>query len=107
MKEIIFYIHSNGKKPVEIWLKSLDISIRKRIFRRISRIEENGNFGDYKKLDEDISELRFNFGSGYRIYFAEVGDIIVLLLNAGDKKTQSKDIEKAKEYLENWGQDDE
>ena len=104
MKRIEYYTHTNGKIPVKIWMKTLDVAMNKRIFGRLARIEEDDNFGDYKKLNEDISELRFNFGSGYRIYYAEVGEIVVLLLNAGDKKFQSKDIAKAKEYLEIWRQ---
>ena len=105
MKELKYYQHINGKAPVIEWLKSLDISMSKRINGRLARIAEDDNFGDFKKIDDNISELRFNFGSGYRIYYSEVGDVIVLLLNAGDKKFQSKDIEKAKEYLEIWRQD--
>ena len=102
MKIVEYYEHTNGKMPVKIWQKSLDLSISKRVFARLSRIEENGNFGDCKKLNEDISELRFDFGGGYRIYYSEIGDVVILLLCAGDKKSQSKDIEKAKEYLEIW-----
>lgn len=104
MKEIRYYQHTNGKEIVIEWLKGLDASIARRINKRLIRIEEYDNFGDCKKLDDDISEIRFDFGSGYRIYYHEAGDIIVLLLNAGDKKFQSKDIEKAKEYLEIWRQ---
>ncbi len=48
---------------------------------------------------DGINELKFKFGSGYRIYYSELDDVIVLLLCAGDKKTQSKDIKLAKEYL--------
>jgi len=107
MKEIRFYIHTNGKIPVKIWLKELDFSVSKKILKRFSRIEEHGNFGDFKKIDDDISELRFRFGSGYRVYYHEYGDLIVLLLNAGDKKLQSKDIEKAKEYLNIWRKDND
>ena len=102
MKEIHFYQHTNNKIPVVEWLKSLDKPFRIRIQDRLTRIEQDGNFGDFKKLDDDISELRFNFGSGYRIYYTEIDNIVVLLLNAGDKKVQSKDILKAKEYLEIW-----
>ena len=100
MKEIVYFRLENGKLPVKEWLDSLDSSVRKRIYARLVRIEEN-NSGDCKNLGE-ISELRFKFGSGYRIYFAEVDNIIILLLNAGDKKTQSKDITNAKEYLHLW-----
>lgn len=102
MKVIQFYKHTNDKIPVVDWLKGLDKSIRIRIQDRLTRIEEDGNLGDFKQLDSDISELRFNFGSGYRIYYHDVDDIIVLLLNAGDKKQQNKDIEKSKKYLEIW-----
>ena len=102
MKEIRFYQHTNNKVPVVEWLKSLDKPFRIRIQDRLTRIEQDGNFGDFKKLDIDISELRFNFGSGYRIYYTEIDNIVVLLLNAGAKKVQSKDILKAKEYLEIW-----
>lgn len=100
MKEIVYFKQENGKIPVKEWINSLDSSIRKRIYARLVRLEEN-NSGDCKNLGE-ISELRFKFGSGYRIYFAEVDNIILLLLNAGDKKTQSKDIQNAKEYFQLW-----
>ena len=99
MKEIWFYQHTNNKVPVVEWLKSLDKGIRIRIQDRLTRIEQDDNFGDFKKLDNEISELRFSFGSGYRIYYTEVNNVVVLLLNAGDKKLQSNDISKAKEYL--------
>lgn len=96
MKEIQFYQHTNNKVPVVEWLKGLDKPFRIRIQDRLNRIEQDDNFGDFKKLDNEISELRFNFGSGYRIYYAEIDNIVVLLLNAGDKKFQSNDILKAK-----------
>jgi putative addiction module killer protein len=100
MKEIIYFRLENGKIPVKEWMDSLDSSVKKRIYARLVRLEEN-NSGDCKNLGE-ISELRFKFGSGYRVYFAEENNVILLLLNAGDKKTQSKDIKNAKEYLQLW-----
>ena len=102
MKKVEYYEHTNGKIPVKEWLKNFDISVRMRFYDRLLRIEENNNFGDFKNIDSEISELRFKFGSGYRIYYAEIDNIVVLLLNAGDKKRQSNDIQKAKEYLEIW-----
>lgn len=102
MKEIRFYQHTNNKVPVVDWLKGLDKQVRARIQDRFVRIEQDENFGDFKKLDNELSELRFNFGSGYRIYYTEVDNIVVLLLTAGDKKLQSNDISKAKEYLKIW-----
>ena len=63
---------------------------------RLDRVA-HGNFGDVKEIDSSINEMRFFFGSGYRIYYVIRGNTIVLLLNGGDKKSQKKDIEKAKE----------
>ena len=99
MKEILTYKTKDGKCPFDIWMKSLDSSVKVRVSKRIERVEE-GNYGDYKKLDNDISELHFKFGSGYRIYFTEADNVIIILLCGGDKSTQVKDIEKAKEYLQ-------
>ena len=67
----------------------------------MTRLLEN-NFGDHKKIDNEISELRLKFGSGYRIYYTEIDNIIILIMNGGDKSTQSKDIEKAKNILQEW-----
>ncbi len=91
----------NDKSPIESWLFSLDKITQDRIIKRLERIEQ-GNYGDFKRLDSEILEFRFKFGTGYRIYFAEVDNVIVLLLNAGDKSTQKTDIKKAKEYLKIW-----
>ena len=99
--EVIYLQVKNNKEPLFEWLKTLDTITRKRILQRLLRLTE-GNFGDYKKIDDDISEIRFMHGSGYRIYFTEINEIILLLINGGDKSTQVKDIKKAKELLEQW-----
>ncbi len=99
MKEILTYKTISGKCPYEEWFYKLDKTTQARIEKRIERIEE-GNYGDFKKISNEIFELRFNFGSGYRIYFTEANDIIVILLCAGDKSTQLEDIKKAKKYLQ-------
>jgi len=104
--KIEYVILSNGKVPVIEWLNSLDTTTRKRISQRILRLED-GNFGDCKKLSEDISELRFSFGKGYRVYYTEINNTIVLLINGGGKSTQSKDIEKAHVILKQWRSDHE
>ena len=98
MKEIKFYKLPNGKEPVKDWLLDLDNSLRVKVIRRIERIYDD-NFGDYKRLDSNLYELRFTLGKGYRIYYTIQNDVLVLLLNAGDKSKQSKDIELAKTYL--------
>ncbi len=92
------YVDDNGKEPIKDWLKSLDGTTRKRILLRFDRLKD-GNFGDYKQLDEYLYELRFTFGSGYRVYYTIKNNIIVLLINGGDKKSQVKDIKTAKEII--------
>ena len=92
------YSDEKGKEPFVEWLEKLPKSDRARIKVRLDRVKE-GNFGDFKNLNE-ISELRFNFSSGYRLYFTIVNDIIILL--GGNKKSQSKDIEKAKLYKKDY-----
>lgn len=97
-KEIRIYITPNGKQPFTDWLAGIkDRLIEARIRGRLDRLSL-GYYGDVKGLGDGISELRFQFGSGYRIYFGEFDNKIVLLLCAGDKSTQSRDIQKAKEY---------
>jgi putative addiction module killer protein len=100
-KRLIIYQTENGKEPFSEWFLDLDFKIRVRIRNRLDRVEQ-GYYGDYKSVGEDVYELRFFFGSGYRIYFAEDGNKIVLLLCGGDKGSQAKDITKAQEYLKNY-----
>jgi putative addiction module killer protein len=78
------------------WLKNLnDSNGRFRIYQRIDRLA-GGNPGDVKPIGEGCSEMRVDYGPGYRIYYKTTGKEIVILLCGGDKSTQSKDIENAK-----------
>ncbi len=92
------YITDSGKELIKDWLKTLDGSIRKRILLRLDRLKD-GNFGDYKQLNNELYELRFEIGAGYRIYYTIKDKSIILLINGGDKKSQLKDIKKANEIL--------
>ena len=76
-----------------------------RILARLERIK-NGNFGDHKSIDQDVSELRLDFGPGFRLYYSIRNQKIVLLLYGGDKSTQSRDIEKAKQIFEELNKND-
>lgn len=82
------------------WLNRLkDSKIKARLASRFARIE-NGNFGDWSTTSEEsVFELRFFFGSGFRVYYALRGETVVLLINGGDKSTQSRDITRAKQIL--------
>ncbi len=99
MKEIRIYKTENGKSPFESWINKLDNVVKARVIKRLERVSE-GNYGDCKKIDTNLSELRFTFGPGYRIYFTEMADVIVVLLCGGDKSTQVQDIKKAHIYLQ-------
>jgi len=82
------------------WLAAVnDQRARLQIVRRISRVA-GGNFGDAKSVGGTVSELRIDHGPGYRIYYTRRGKTVVILLCGGDKRTQSKDIRKAKEIAE-------
>lgn len=97
-KEIRIYITTNGKQPFNQWLTRIkDKTTQARVRRRLDRLAL-GHLGDAKSLGDGISELRLQFGSGYRIYFGEINNAIILLLCGGDKNSQTKDIQKAKEY---------
>lgn len=61
-----------------------------------------GHWGDWKSVGEGVYELRIQYGGGYRIYFAEQGSSIILLLIGGSKRTQARDIEKAKRYWKDF-----
>ena len=71
------------------------------IDRRIKRAAR-GDYGDVKAVGDGVSELRFHFGPGYRVYFKEIGGILFLLLAGGDKSTQDRDIDRAKEIARHF-----
>jgi putative addiction module killer protein len=78
-----------------IWLDALrDIKARARIQARIERLSL-GNSGDVKSVGAGVSELRIDYGPGYRVYYKKVGRTIIILLVGGDKSSQSQDIKNA------------
>ena len=92
----------NGRIPIDHWLECLDTPIRARISARLRRLSL-GNFGDCKNVGDGVSELRMNFGPGYRIYFGKKSEKIIIFICGGDKKSQVEDIKRARrlwaEYL--------
>ncbi|MFN2424018.1 MAG: type II toxin-antitoxin system RelE/ParE family toxin [Cryomorphaceae bacterium] len=92
------------KKTTEFdkWLRKLkDFRAKAKILVRIQRIELKGNFGDCKSVGDGLMELRIKEGKGYRVYYKQQGETVVLLLLGGDKSTQSADIREAKSL---WNQ---
>lgn len=93
----------NSKMPTihttdtfDAWFGHLrDLRARVRIQARIDRLEM-GNAGDVKAVGKGISEMRIDYGPGYRVYYAQRGTVLVILLCGGDKSTQQADIDRAK-----------
>lgn len=87
------------------WLRALkDLQAIARIQIRIDRLSL-GNAGDVGPVGEGVSELRIDYGPGYRVYFVQRGKTFVLLLCGGDKKTQQRDISRAKTLAREWTND--
>jgi putative addiction module killer protein len=98
MKEIRLYKTDSGKEPFEEWLTKIkDKTTKARIRRRIDRLSL-GHEGDCKSVGGGVYELRLMFGSGYRIYYGKLENIIIVLLLGGDKGSQEEDIKKSLEY---------
>ncbi len=97
-REIQYYRTLTGRQPFTEWFESIrDKRTRIRIGKRLKRVED-GNFGDYQSVGGGVFELRLHFGTGYRIYFAQIEDTLLLLLCGGDKRSQQADVELAKTY---------
>ena len=106
-RELQIYRDPNGREPFTEWLKSLrDQRTRKRIQTQIHRIE-SGNLGDHKPVGDGVFELRLHFGAGYRIYFGELDNTIILLLCGGDKSSQDRDIVRAKVHWQEYKESQE
>jgi putative addiction module killer protein len=61
-----------------------------------------GNHGDVKSVGEGVSEARIHYGAGYRLYFIQRGEIVIVMLAGGDKRTQNRDIKHARELAKEW-----
>jgi putative addiction module killer protein len=99
--EIEIFLTKYNKEPFTNWYSKFNKDTKDKILKRLNRIK-NGNFGDFKNVGNGVLELRFIFGAGYRIYFGKDGGRLVILLCGGDKKTQKFDIEKAKQYWQEY-----
>ncbi|NJS15453.1 MAG: type II toxin-antitoxin system RelE/ParE family toxin [Sphingopyxis sp.] len=89
------------------WLKKLrDSNGRARILKRLRRLAD-GQFGDCEPVGEGVHELRMFFGPGYRVYFKQQGNVVILLLVGGDKDSQAGDIARAKALAKEFGDGNE
>jgi putative addiction module killer protein len=101
-KELYYYHTGSGDNPFIEWLESIKDEIhRNRVKIRLDRVRL-GNLGDHKAIDSGVSEFRLDFGPGYRIYYGEEGNKVILLLCGGDKSSQKKDIKRAIMYWKDY-----
>ncbi len=97
-KQVRIYRLPNGQVPFLEWISRLkDRRAKQRIQVRIARLRL-GNFGQTCSVGDGIRELKIDYGPGYRVYFGQEGNELVILLCGGDKSTQNEDIKEAKEY---------
>ncbi len=93
--ELRSYIDEQGRAPFEAWVLELDSQAQAKVTIALSRLQR-GNVSNVKAVGEGVSELKLNWGPGYRVYFGQDGRTIVILLCGGTKKHQSRDIATAK-----------
>lgn len=99
---VFHYVTANGLDPFQRWLDQLrDRRGRIAIDRRIERVI-HGNLGDHGFCRDAVWELRIDFGPGYRVYYARVGEASMLLLCGGDKSSQDRDIEHAVTFWQDF-----
>ena len=102
MFELKTYKNLAGKSVFTEWLVELrDPHARARIDVRLNRVTR-GLFGDARAVGEGVTELKIDWGPGYRVYFARDGASVILLLCGGDKRAQQKDISHAIEYWKDY-----
>jgi len=102
-------VEGTGNCPFLKWFEALrDAGAKGRILPRLSRIVRDGNLGDHReRIQGAISELRIDYGPGYRVYYVQVGSVILVLLGGGTKDSQQADIEAAVKLWEaNKDEDD-
>ena len=107
-QEVRVYARSDGSAPFTEWLRKLrDGTSRNRIRQRIARLRL-GNFGDVRSVGDGVHELRAHSGPGFRVFFGRAGEAVVIVLCGGDKGSQERDIEVAKEnWRDYWSRADE
>jgi len=96
------YLTASGTDPYQEWLDGLkDLRGRIAIQRRVDRVA-GGNFGDHQFCHDGVWELRIDVGPGYRVYYAQAGKVLILLLCGGSKRTQAADIKTAVSYWRDY-----
>lgn len=103
MKKVRYLVTDNGISPFKTWFEKLEQTTKAVVARSIQRVASGGGKKAVKSLKDGVFEIKISYGPGYRVYFAEDGSEIILLLMGGDKKSQSRDIKKAKDLWSSYG----
>ena len=101
-KQIIYYTTIDGKCPYQDWYNELDKSIQLRVDKRIDKLV-GGNYGSHKPLQKsELSEIRMDFGKGYRIYYYDLDTTLILFIDGSEKKDQKQVIKQCNEYFNDF-----
>jgi len=96
------YQTADARRPFTEWIEGLrDIKGRAKIQARLARVTV-GNFGDAEPVGDGVMELKIDWGPGYRVYYARIDRTVILLLWGGNKGTQQRDIQRAKDYFNDY-----
>jgi len=95
------YITDEGDEPFSKWFNTLNATAASKVTTALYRMEL-GNYSNVESVGEGVYEYKIDFGPGYRIYFGQVGDELVILVGGGSKKKQNKDIQMAKLYWKEY-----
>jgi putative addiction module killer protein len=104
-RTVVIYETEIGKAPYQEWFDRLEKRDKFIIDARITRLRQ-GNLGTFRSVGKGVKELKVDYGPGYRIYFGEDGNKIVVLLCAGDKGSQDRDIERAQQFWVDYFSED-
>lgn len=99
---ILHYRTVEGRFPYRDWIESIgDKKVRAAVLARVDRLSF-GSFGDWKVLSDGVCELRIHIGAGHRVFFGRDGQVVVILLCGGEKRSQDADIKRAKRYRKDY-----
>ncbi len=93
-RKVVEYLDSSGASPFKRWFDNLDAVAAAKVTTALYRLEQ-GNTSNVKSVSKGVAEYRIDFGPGYRIYFGQEGNVLVVLLGGGTNKGQSADIHRA------------
>ena len=102
MKSVQRYQTPDGKIPFQEWFDDLTEKVKGRILAYVGRVARGGSRSNLRSVGEGVHEIKIDTGPGYRVYFGNDGESIILLLLGGSKRTQDRDIKRAQEYWRNY-----